>query len=229
MYDAILFDLDGTLIDSAEDLVQAVQHAFVRLGVEAPDRSIIIRNVGRPLVDFPELLGRDFTDRQRRDFVRYYRAYYSLHCGDHTTCFPGVIVTLERLRSAGLKLAVITTKSQDQAEGTVRTVGLSRFFGYVRGMSDGRKPKPDPEPLLETIKELGVQPIDVLMVGDSEQDILAAQGAGVDSCACLYGFRDPDYLLSLEPTYHINSFSELLGIALVQDWKLTADNGRNHR
>jgi len=213
-YTAILFDLDGTLIDSSEDLVQSVLHGFEAIGLPPPERGTIVRNVGKPLIDFPALLGYDLTDRQRQEFTRYYRAYYAVHCGDHTEPFPGVRETLEVLREEGLKMAVVTTKSQDQAEGAVRTIGLARYFDLVRGWSPGQKMKPDPEPVCETLKQLGESSDKALVVGDSEQDILAAQAGGTDCCACLYGYRDPDFMRSLKPTYVITAFPEVRAIAL---------------
>jgi len=215
-YTAILCDLDGTLIDSSEDLVQSVQHGFQAIRLAPPARSQILKNIGKPLVDFPSLLGYDLAERQRQEFARYYRAYYSVHCGDHTEPYPGVRETLEQLRTQGLKLAVVTTKSQDQAEGTVRTIGLARYFDVVRGWLPGQKLKPDPEPLVETLKQLGEPANSALVVGDSEQDILAAQAAGIECCACLYGYRDPDFMRSLKPTFLISSFPELSPIALAE-------------
>jgi HAD superfamily hydrolase (TIGR01509 family) len=211
---ALLFDMDGTLINSREDIVLSIQHGFIAINQAPPDPDTIILNVGKPLVDFPRLLGYDLTEPQRSDFARAYRAYYAAHCADHTDVFPGVCEALQRFRDAGYKTAVVTTKSQEQAEGTLRAIGLSRYFDYVRGWAEGRKLKPDPEPLIETIRVFGVRPEQALMIGDSEQDILAAQAAGIECCACLYGFRKPDFLLALKPTYSIRSFPELLPIVL---------------
>lgn len=236
-YSALLFDLDGTLINSREDLVLSVQEGFKAIGFAPPETALIVRNIGKPLIDFPRLLGYEVTPHQQMEFARYYRAYYSVHCGDHTEPYRGVRETLEflhgkpgdnppvsRKETRGLslvspvsfKMAIVTTKSQDQAEGTVRTIGLTRYFDLVRGWVEGRKMKPDPEPYVEAMKELGAKEPQTLIVGDSEQDILAAQAAGIDSCACLYGFRDPDYMRSLKPTYCIGSFPEVRDIALTE-------------
>jgi phosphoglycolate phosphatase len=234
-YSCLLFDLDGTLIDSREDLVLSVQAGFKAIGLRPPEPDMITRNIGKPLVDYPRLFGYQVTAHQQMEFARYYRAYYSVHCGDHTEPYPGVRETLEFLHggrfgttpqfpatklggcpSIFFKMAVVTTKSQDQADGTVATVGLTRYFDLVRGWVEGRKMKPDPEPFVEAMKQLGATEAQTLIIGDSEQDILAAQAAGIDSCACLYGFRDPDYMRSLKPTYSITSFPEIRDIALAE-------------
>jgi phosphoglycolate phosphatase len=97
-YSCLLFDLDGTLINSREDLVLSVQEGFKAIGFPAPETALIIRNIGKPLIDFPRLLGYQVTPRQQMEFTRYYRAYYSVHCGDHTETYPGVRETLGKLR-----------------------------------------------------------------------------------------------------------------------------------
>ena len=213
-YSALLFDLDGTLIDSADDLVESVRQGLAAIGLPPPAREKIVHQVGKPLVDFPSLLGYHLNEEQTSRFATAYRAWYAIHFADHTEPYPGVREALLQLRTGGYRLAVITTKRQDQADSTLRGIGLASGFDYIRGWQEGRKLKPDPEPVVETLKVLAVPRDHALMVGDSEQDILAAQAAGVDCCACLYGFRDPEYLLSLHPTYSIRSFPELMSIVL---------------
>lgn len=215
-YSVLLFDLDGTLINSREDLVLSVQAGFKAIGFPPPESDEIVRNIGKPLIDYPRLFAYQVTAHQQMEFTRYYRAYYSAHCGDHTEPYPGVRETLEFLRSREFRMAIVTTKSQDQADGTVRTVGLTRYFDLVRGWMEGRKMKPDPEPFVEAMKQLGATEARTLIIGDSEQDVLAAQAAGIDCCACLYGFRDPDYMRSLKPTYCIESFPEIRDIVLAE-------------
>jgi pyrophosphatase PpaX len=209
-YAAVLCDLDGTLIDSRLDLALSVQHGFTAAGLEPPDADRIIENVGKPLEWFPEILGYQAGPEQKRAFAQAFRAYFPLHFRDHTRPFPGVIATLAKMRHHGLKLALVTTKRQDQADQVATEFGLAAYFDVVRGWWEGRQHKPHPEPLLEAASTLGCRPEETLMVGDSEQDLLAAHSAGMDSCACLYGFRRPDYLRSLLPTHTIKAFPELL-------------------
>jgi 2-phosphoglycolate phosphatase len=216
-YSCVLFDLDGTLIDSETDLVAAVQHGFGAAGAEPPERTAIVSHIGKPLRDFPRLIGRSFTEEQVRVFADAYRVFYAEHCMDHSFPYPGVRETLEQLKTAGIRLGVVTVKRQDQAEGTLKKADLARYFDHIRGWSEGQKLKPDPEPLLETIAALQARAEDTLMVGDSEQDIFAAQAAGIDVAACLYGFRDPEYLRSLKPTYEVMSFEELAPIILAEN------------
>ena len=96
-YSTLLFDLDGTLINSREALVLSVQAGFKAIGFAPPDSALIVRNIGKPLIDYPRLFGYQVTAHQQAEFTRYYRAYYSVHCGDHTEPYPGVRETLEFL------------------------------------------------------------------------------------------------------------------------------------
>lgn len=213
-YSALLFDLDGTLIDSGQDLIAAVQHGFQALGSPAPAADAIVTHIGKPLVDFPQLLGYDFTDEQCQNFAQGYRSYYSQHCADRTTIYPDVPEVLTALRLAGIKTAVVTTKSQAQAEVVLSALRLRDYFDYVHGWLKGRRHKPDPEPVRLALGALGADASCALMVGDSEQDILAAQAAGVDACACLYGYRGEAELLSFRPSYALRQFREIVEIVL---------------
>lgn len=211
-YLGVLFDLDGTLLDSKADLVAAVRHAFQTIGIPAPAPEVVVQHIGKPLIQFPTLVGVQLTGKQVLDFVHEYRAWYQIHCLDHTTTFPGTFETLSALKRLGVRMGVVTVKRQDQAEDIVVRAGLREYFEIVRGWTESERMKPDPEPLLRTAKVLGTPPAVTLMVGDSEADIIAAQRAGMDVCACMYGYRSPEYLLSLRPTWSIQQLTDLLPI-----------------
>lgn len=205
--------MDGTLLDSRQDLSEAIQYALRTLdSKEPPNSDEIIAQVGKPLPIICQNLGYNFTPEQIVLFEKTYRAYYEKHFQDHTKIFPGVIETLNKLRANKICLAVITTKHQTQAEMVVSAFGLSEYFQSIRGWLEGRKHKPDPEPVLATLKALNSTPNKTLYVGDSEQDILCGKAAGVDTCAVTYGFRSADYLKSFNPTYIIDHFSVILTI-----------------
>ena len=212
-YRAVLFDLDGTLIDSSTDLVNSVRHALGRVDPrEPPDADTILMEVGKPL----EVILKELCyphDPQSTDlFVKTYRDHFAEHFNEHTTLFPDAREVLDALRLARVRLALVTTKHQVQADFTARELGLANRFEYIHGWKEGRKHKPDPEPLLVAAGELGVSPAEALMVGDSEQDILAAKAAGIDACAVTYGFRPLLMLRTLRPDYLIPRLPDLLPI-----------------
>jgi len=210
-YRAALFDLDGTLIDSAEDLVASVRYALscVFPGRETPDAEDVLVQVGKPLEAIVHELGYAAGDTDVRRFVDVYRAHYAGHFAEHTKPFPEVEGLLGYLRTAGVRLAVVTTKHQTQAEFTLVGCGLSRYFDYVHGWQEGREHKPHPEPILTALARLGLQADAAIMVGDSELDIGAAKAAGVDTCAVTYGFRPAWLLQSYHPDFLVTRAADI--------------------
>jgi len=215
-YSAALFDLDGTLIDSAQDLVASVRYALARVFPERepPDAEDILAQVGKPLEVIVRELGYQVDDEHVRHFVDTYRVRYAEHFDDHTKPYPGVEELLVGLKAAGVKLAVVTTKHQSQAEFTLAGSGLARYFDYVHGWLEGREHKPHPEPVLSALSRLGVQPGAAVMVGDSELDIEAAKAAGVATCAVTYGFRPAWFLRAFRPDFLVSSATDILPIVV---------------
>jgi 2-phosphoglycolate phosphatase len=214
-YPAVLFDIDGTLLDSAQDIVASVRHALRLVDArEPPDRDAILIETGKPLETIYANLGYPPDSALTQRFITAYREHFAVHMSDHTRPYPQARETLATLRQAGVRLAVVTTKLQAQAELAVRAGGLDSFFDYVHGWSEGRRHKPDPEPVLDALAALGAEPGQALMVGDSEQDVLAARAAGVDSCAVTYGFRPPVLLRFLRPDFMISRLDDLIAVVL---------------
>lgn len=218
-YAAALFDLDGTLIDSGKDVVAAVRHALSRIlpGREQPADEDILVLIGQPLESVVRALAGDVDDEKVRRFAEDYRAYYAEHFNDNTKVYPGVRELLEMLRGSGVKLALVTTKHQTQAEFTLAGSGLAGYFDCVHGWLEGRKHKPDPEPILIALRDLGVQPADAIMIGDSELDIQSAKAAGVCSCAVTYGFRPAWFLASFHPDFLVARPADIGPVVTAQD------------
>ena len=216
-YAAVLFDLDGTLIDSEQDLTASVKHALRLVDDrKPPPDDAIIMEIGKPLEVILGNLGYPNDHETAAEFATGYREYYAEHCSDHTRPYPLTMEVLALLAEAGVRLALVTTKQQLQAELVVKGVGLHDFFSYVHGWREGLKHKPDPEPVLIALGKLGVQPPEALMVGDTEQDILAAKAAGVATCAVTYGFRPPMLLRTLKPDYTVTRITDVVHIVLAE-------------
>jgi 2-phosphoglycolate phosphatase len=215
-FDAALFDLDGTLIDSAQDLIGSIQHALRRV---APDRELpegndILVLVGKPLEAILRELGYPADEVTTARFADAYRAHYAEHFNDHTELYPGVEEMLGNLKASGVKLALVTTKYQTQADFTVKAFGLARYFDYVHGWLEGRQHKPHPEPVLTALGRLGVQPDAAIMVGDTELDIESAKAARVATCAVTYGFRPTWFLRSLRPDFMVSRAVDIVPIVV---------------
>jgi 2-phosphoglycolate phosphatase len=215
-YSAALFDLDGTLIDSSYDLIASVQHALrlVAPEREPPEGDDILGLVGNPLETILQRLGYPCGPKETRLFTDSYRAHYAEHFDEHTRVYPGVTEALARLRESRVRLALVTTKHQAQADFTVSAFGLRPFFDYVHGWAEGRQHKPHPEPVTTALAQLGVEALRAIMVGDSELDIEAARSAGVATCAVTYGFRPAWFLRTLRPDFLISGIGDLLPIVV---------------
>ncbi|CAN5906048.1 HAD family hydrolase [soil metagenome] len=191
--DTVVFDLDGTLVDSLTDIVLSFQYAFGQLGLEVPDEASVRAEVGKPL-DEMYLLFAPQADVTM--LVDLYREHYPLHFTDHSALFPGVADLLTDLRSRGLKLAVATTKRSDMAKSLADAVGLSPLVDHVQGTDDfPHKPKPDV--ILHALR--GVGGTGGWMVGDTRTDIQAGKAAGLKTYAVTWGTHDREQLAAAEP------------------------------
>lgn len=189
---AIVFDLDGTLADTAADirgaLVRAlaterlppVDLASVRLMIGGGPRLLVIRALERLCVDDDANLVARLTDRFHVEYLAQGRRLSRL--------YPGVSRSLERMKSAGLKLGVCSNKPDDVCHIVVDSFGLGDKLDAVLGSGTGLPRKPDPAPLLHVIEQLGASPATALYVGDSETDVRAARAAGVAVVLVSYGY-----------------------------------------
>jgi phosphoglycolate phosphatase len=213
------FDLDGTLVDSTADIRAALAYALAEVGPADPahdEAALAQAGLGHPLEEFFALArpashpASDATSRAR--FIAAYRAHYHAHLLDKTRPFPGVIDTLGALtahRSAGLRLAVATTKRSDTAVRVISGLGLHPYFDLVLG-TDGIPHKPAPDLLLLAARRLERSPADGLMVGDTERDIQAGRAAGMRTCGVAWGATGRARLHRAEADHVIEHFAEVV-------------------
>ena len=192
---AILFDLDGTLLDSAPDLAAAANAMLAELGLPARDPAVIATYIGKGI---PKLVERTLTGSLDAvaDPVLFARAlpiyerYYAEESGRRSVTFPRVIEGLCALRDAGLPLACITNKAERFTLDLLRRTGLDGFFPVVVCGDTVARKKPDPEPVLTACARLNVRPADALMIGDSANDCQAARAAGCPVWCVPYGYNE---------------------------------------
>lgn len=207
----LIFDLDGTLVDSFGDIHDAMVDALAAIGLETSDPIRALCRRGVELERFYELAtGRPPVAGEELDrFVAAYRAGYR----SRGVAFPGVAATLSTLRRglAGVPFAVATTKQTAMARRVVDAAGLGGFFDVVRG-SDGLPHKPDPAVLHDIARATG-RPLDgAIIVGDTDRDVLLARAAGCVSVAVTYGGWSRAELAALGPDHLIDRFEELLDV-----------------
>ena len=195
MIKLILFDLDGTLIDSLEDLADAVNHALGLRGLPLHSVAEYRRMVGhgvRNLVKqaLPEGADDALVDSALTDF----KAYYQAHIDVHTRPYPGIPELLTDLQAHGIQLAVASNKFQEGTEYLIQRFFPGNRFVAILGNRPGAPLKPDPEIVQEVLRKADVQPADALLVGDSPTDMKTAANGGIESIAVTWGYRTAEEL-----------------------------------
>lgn len=213
MIRTLLFDLDGTIIDTNELIIQSFLHTFEGLGPEPLTREHIVPNMGRPLIEqMVHFSGRE----QVEDLMVKYREFNIGRHDELVTEFPYVRETLAQLHAAGVKLGVVTSKIRRTTEMGLRLTGMYDFFGTIVTVDDVKKPKPDPEGICKALLDLGADASTAMMVGDSHYDIEAAHNAGIRSVGVSWSLKGIDYLKRYEPTHIIDDIREILPLAGVE-------------
>jgi pyrophosphatase PpaX len=207
-FPVVLFDLDGTVIDSGGIILASMRHAALTvLGREVPDEQLLAAVGGPGLEAQMRTLDPDLAD----ELVATYRAHNEpLH--DTLACFDGIDRVLVRLRGEGRRLGVVTAKRRMTVELAFAAVPLGDLFEVVVGGDETSRHKPDPEPLLLAADRLGVPPAECVYVGDSPFDIRSARAAGMHSVAVTWGRIHPrERLEAEEPDALVETPEELLG------------------
>jgi HAD superfamily hydrolase (TIGR01509 family) len=204
-----LFDIDGTLLDSATDICGAVQHVISATGIPTarPIDFLYLKSfIGLHLnACFSEVFPH-CTAEDREKLVADYRSTYLGRGHQHTRVYPGVV---EGLAQLGGRKSTATTKGTPTTRAILEQFGLLPFFDSVQG-TDGFPCKPAPDVILTALSALGAKPEDCLMVGDSPADVAAAQAAGVKVCVTTYGYGNQEELKQANPDYWISDLRELL-------------------
>lgn len=190
----VIFDLDGTLVNTLEDLTDSMNAALTQIGRPARSRVQCMQMIGHGLRKFAErALGDEHLGLTDQLLVRMVD-YYKDHCLLKTAPYPGMAEIVAALSARGLRLGVLTNKNQLPAEIITRHLFPDTFDPIV-GAADGQPSKPDPQTTLAMIGGWGLEAGEVLFVGDSETDIQTAANAGVACLACEWGFRTKEELL----------------------------------
>lgn len=206
-YSLVVFDWDGTLLDSAAAIVQAIQAACQDLDLPIPDDARARHVIGLGLADAMRHAVPELKPEQIPAMVERYRHHY-LSSDHQLTLFAGVPAMLERLRAAGHLLAIATGKSRVGLERALDHSGLRPLFMGSR-CADECHSKPHPQMLEELILEFGVEAASTVMIGDTSHDMLMARNAGVDGLAVTYGAHPHAHLLDSAPRACLHSVAEL--------------------
>ncbi len=205
----LIFDLDGTLINSEQDLANAVNATRVHMGREPIDNDTVAKWVGNGApVLMRRAMGPDATDEEIDRALAYFLDYYRQHMLDHTHLYPGVRRGLDALREAGVKLAVLTNKPVRFSQGILEGLGLGKHFFRVYGGNSFEQKKPHPVGVETLMAEAGVDRSGTMMVGDSYVDIRTARNAGVTAAGVTWGLQ-PESLKEDPPDLLVNRMDDL--------------------
>ncbi len=194
MIRGIIFDLDGTLVDTLADLAAAMNRLLRRDGYPVHPVEDYRYFVGRGILNTIRSALPEEEKNRAESYLDEFTAYYETHCLDATRPYPGIPELLEDLWAEGCAAAVVTNKNENLARRIVEVL-LPRFpLNFVRGARPGCPMKPDPRSVLETAAALGLKPGEIIMAGDSGIDMETARRAGVFPCGVLWGFRDKEEL-----------------------------------
>jgi len=206
----ICFDLDGTLVESRDTILKSTQAALDHLNIPHNIPEDVFTNmIGKHFVDIFEELKINVTDFE--EFILIYKGLY-FEFMDSSYLYPDVEETLKYLINKQIKVSLLTTKGQDQAERIIYHFNLRSSFDYLMGRRDGLAHKPSPEPLLYICKELQIDPSKTMMIGDTELDIQCGKNAGSKTCGATYGYRTKSQLEKEKPDFLISGLNELSNI-----------------
>jgi phosphoglycolate phosphatase len=204
----LIFDLDGTLIDSLPDLTDATNQMRGSFAMAPLSPEEVRRLVGQGARSLVERALRGATPEQIEEGLALFLGYNLAHIADKTRLYPGVVETLQALEEMGYAQCVLSNKNVALCREVLSLLGIARFFPTVFGADSLPFKKPSPEPVLALLKHFGVTAGECVLVGDSINDIAAGRGAGVVTVGCSYGYGELSELA--EADYRVTDFASLL-------------------
>lgn len=215
MIETVLFDLDGTIIDTNELIISSFLHVFEAQAPGPLTREHIIPHMGTTLEQQLQTFSGGVEDVN--SLVKAYRSFNSLHHDEMVKPFPHVNEVVVRLHRHGLMLGIVTTKIRPSTMMTLEKFDLERFMSAVVTVNDVEHPKPHPEPVLTAVERLGANPATTLMIGDSPVDIQSAKAAGVKAAAVAWSLKGEEKLMEYGPDYILKDMRDLYGIIGLQE------------
>ena len=213
MYETIIFDLDGTLLDTLDDLWAAVNAALKKFSLPLRTKEEVRSFVGNGIVKLMERSAGKVEKEVFDGVLAEFKRYYGEHCEDNTKPYEGIMPLLEELKKRGIKTAVVSNK----ADFAVKKLAEGYFQGLLQeavgeNEEGGIRKKPAPDSLLAVMQRLGAGTRSTVYVGDSEVDIQTAQNAGVECISVTWGFKDREFLVENGATLLIDEPKELLEV-----------------
>lgn len=204
----LLFDFDGTLLDTNELIIQTFEHVLEKYYPGKYDRKDILPFLGPTLLETFSLVDPDRTE----ELIQEYRTWNKRMHDELSIEFDGVSETLNLLKAAGMRMAVVSTKKNDMVMRGIGLLDVEGVFEVVIGLDDVTNPKPDPEPILLALERLGASKDESLMIGDNYHDIVGGKNAGVRTAGVAWSAKGESFLQTFHPDYMLHHISDLLKI-----------------
>jgi pyrophosphatase PpaX len=209
----VLFDLDGTIIDTNELIIQSFFHALHGVAPEGFAREHIIPYMGQTLKSqLQHFSGQEDVET----LTQAYREYNHLRHDEMVSLFPGVAEVVPQLRNAGIRLGIVTTKMRETSIRALELLGLFENMDTIVSLDDVENAKPHPEPVAKAIRALGANPAETLMVGDSSVDMESAIAAGAVPVGVAWSLKGEEYLLKSGAEYVLQEMNELLTLCGIE-------------
>lgn len=206
-YRAILFDLDGTLLNTNELILASFMHTFEQHCPGKYTEEDVLAIMGEPLLD----MMRQFDEEQAEQMVETYQKHNIENHDHYVEAFPHVVEVIEQISQAGIPMSIVTNKRRPVVEMGLRLFGLDTWMDEVICVGDAPQAKPEPDQLLLAMERMQVKPEETLMVGDSRYDLMAARRAGV-ACAGVSWSLHLEDLEKMKPDYMLTDLKDLLDI-----------------
>ncbi len=206
--DLVIFDLDGTLCDTFDDIYLSLKYTLNMYDVYTPSANEVKSFIGDGLKSLIEKT-LNVTNRLHLldDVIAYFMNYYKEHCTEETKLFNGMDIVLQQLHYNQVNMAVVSNKAYHLVDIIINKLNLNSYFTYIFGGDSFNEKKPSPKPLLHIINELQISPFNAFMIGDSDNDIMAGKSANMKTIYCSYGYAQ---FIKSKPDFIVNNAIEIL-------------------
>ncbi|MGE8036047.1 pyrophosphatase PpaX [Lysinibacillus sp. KCTC 33748] len=205
---ALLFDFDGTLLNTNDLIIQTFMHVLNERFPGQYSPKDCLKFLGPSL----KQTFSDIAPGEEEAMITKYREYNEAHHDELVTQYPDVVSTLEQLKDMGIKLAIVSTKRNGMIDRGLSVLGANHLFDIRIGTDDVKNVKPNPEPVLLALERLGVNKEEAIMIGDNSHDIEAGHNAGVRAAGVAWAFKGEEYLQQFKPEYMLHHMTDLFEI-----------------
>lgn len=203
----VLFDFDGTLIDTNELINKSFKYTFEQFGYSFTEEEILQFN-GPPLQKTFSQINPELAE----EMIQTYREHNGKHHDEYVSLFPNVLETLDALKQSGFKLAIVSAKMRAGVDQGLEVTNIGSYFDTIVTIDDVSNPKPHPESVLKALENLYAEPTQSIMVGDNYHDILSGNKAGTKTAGVAWSVKGEAYLQQYNPTYMLDDMIDLLKI-----------------